>query len=443
MDREDIHKLTVYIIRKGNWKMKNRILSTVSAIALSCSAAAAIVPVSASAEMKNADVTVVKEDHTIGDGIETSYQIYNDGTVRVISKSIVDVELTKDNISDFSGHIYYDKSLYSMEMLDGLDCYASYKPFADNSTKSYPLVFDYREHKLSDTFDTTIDILVRNYDGYPDKLSKGDILLDLKFSLVGELDNEGTYIDVNSCGFHVNSEMVTILPDSTDDSLLWYDIERDNGFIYECSIKKSGVIDYVIYNADPMSEPNHEGSLYNITKSFGFRVPDGYTVSYDFASTVQGIGIKNESESDEYRLYYIGENAFKPDPKVGATEPKAEKGAFFWARLTPKDRTEFNDISFTGLNTISGEMLKHIDSYSHILSGDANCDGKVNLSDAVLIMQSLSNPSKYKLTEQGNLNADCTSKISLKKSGDGVTNMDALTIQQYALELIDSLPYVK
>lgn len=421
--------------------MKNRILSTVSAIALSCSAAAAIVPVSASAEMKNADLTVVKEDHTIGDGIETSYQIYNDGTVRVISKSIVDVELTKDNISDFSGHIYYDKSLYSMEMLDGLDCYASYKPFADNSTKSYPLIFD--EHKLSDTFATTTDILVRNYDGYPDKLSKGDILLDLKFSLVGELDNEGTYIDVNSCGFHVNSEMVTILPESTDDSLLWYDVERDNGFIYECSIKKSGVIDYVIYNADPMVEPDHEGSLYKITKDFGFRVPDGYTVSYDFASTVQGIGIEKTSESEGYSSYYIGKNAVKPDPEVGATEPKAEKGAFFWARLSPKDRTEFNDIDFAGLTPISGEMLKHIDSYSHILSGDANCDGSVDLSDAVMIMQSIANPSKYQLSEQGNLNADCTSKISLNKSGDGVTNMDALTIQQYALELIDSLPYVK
>ena len=421
--------------------MKNKIISSISALALSCSAVAAVVPVSASAEMKNADVTVVKEDHTIGDGIETSYQIYNDGTVRVISKSIVDVELTKDNISDFSGHIYYDKSLYSMEMVDGLDCYASYNPFADNSTKSYPLVFD--EHKLSDTFDTTTNILVRNYDGYPDKLSKGDVLLDLKFSLVGELDIEGTYIDVNSCGFYVHPEMITILPKSTGDSTLWYDARFDDGFVYECSIKKSGIIDYVIYNANPMSEPNHEGSLYNITNDFGFRVPDGYTVTYDFASTVQGIGIKKMSESDGYSSYYVGKNAVKPDPEVGEIEPKAEKGAFFWARLTPKDRTEFNDISFAGLNTISGEMLKHIDSYSHILSGDANCDGKVNLSDAVLIMQSLSNPSKYKLTEQGNLNADCTSKITLKKSGDGVTNIDALAIQQYALGLIDSLPPLK
>ena len=56
------------------------------------------------------------------------------------------------------------------------------------------------------------------------------------------------------------------------------------------------------------------------------------------------------------------------------------------------------------------------------LAGDATEDGKVNLADAVFIMQVLSNPSEYKLTEQGNINADY--------NGDGgVTTADALEIQ--------------
>ena len=55
------------------------------------------------------------------------------------------------------------------------------------------------------------------------------------------------------------------------------------------------------------------------------------------------------------------------------------------------------------------------------LSGDANEDGDVNMADAVLIMQTLSNPDEYKLTPQGIANADI--------DGDGVTAMDALTIQ--------------
>ncbi|MDE6677613.1 MAG: hypothetical protein K2K02_01100, partial [Ruminococcus sp.] len=40
------------------------------------------------------------------------------------------------------------------------------------------------------------------------------------------------------------------------------------------------------------------------------------------------------------------------------------------------------------------------------LWGDANVDGEVNISDAVLIMQSISNPGEYPVTEQGQLNGD-------------------------------------
>ena len=73
----------------------------------------------------------------------------------------------------------------------------------------------------------------------------------------------------------------------------------------------------------------------------------------------------------------------------------------------------------------------------NILYGDSNCDGNVDLSDAVLIMQTLSNPSKFKLTDQGRINADCYNV------GDGVTNADALAIQKYKLSLITSLPEKK
>ena len=60
-------------------------------------------------------------------------------------------------------------------------------------------------------------------------------------------------------------------------------------------------------------------------------------------------------------------------------------------------------------------------------SGDSNGDGRIDMSDAVLIMQTIANPSKYKLTEQGSKNADM--------DGDGVTNLDALAIQKKLLKL--------
>ena len=61
--------------------------------------------------------------------------------------------------------------------------------------------------------------------------------------------------------------------------------------------------------------------------------------------------------------------------------------------------------------------------------GDANEDGEVNISDAVLIMQSISNPQEYKLSAQGKKNADVI-------DADDVTNADALAIQMVQAKLI-------
>ena len=74
--------------------------------------------------------------------------------------------------------------------------------------------------------------------------------------------------------------------------------------------------------------------------------------------------------------------------------------------------------------------------------GDVNCDGQLDLSDAVLIMQALANPNKYgengsdsrHITRQGLLNADCSG------NNDGVTTGDAAAIQKHLLGLIKTLP---
>ena len=66
----------------------------------------------------------------------------------------------------------------------------------------------------------------------------------------------------------------------------------------------------------------------------------------------------------------------------------------------------------------------------NIKYGDANTDGNINISDAVLIMQSISNPSEYKLSAQGVKNADVV-------DNDGITNTDALAIQMTEAKLIN------
>ena len=78
------------------------------------------------------------------------------------------------------------------------------------------------------------------------------------------------------------------------------------------------------------------------------------------------------------------------------------------------------------------------------MAGDANCDDKVDMSDVVLIMQSLANPNKYGLngsekthiTAQGLKNADVI-------GNDGMTTEDAGTIQRYLLHIITEIPVKK
>ncbi|WP_024860388.1 cellulase family glycosylhydrolase [Ruminococcus flavefaciens] len=73
--------------------------------------------------------------------------------------------------------------------------------------------------------------------------------------------------------------------------------------------------------------------------------------------------------------------------------------------------------------------------------GDVNCDGEIDMSDVVLIMQFLANPNKYGLngsdakhiTEKGLANGD------VDKSSEGITANDALRIQEYLLKKVASL----
>lgn len=71
---------------------------------------------------------------------------------------------------------------------------------------------------------------------------------------------------------------------------------------------------------------------------------------------------------------------------------------------------------------------------SDIVYGDANCDGKVDISDAVLVKCYLINSKKYSLTESGLANAD------VQGTGNGVNAQDAVVIQKKVLGLIKTLP---
>ena len=73
--------------------------------------------------------------------------------------------------------------------------------------------------------------------------------------------------------------------------------------------------------------------------------------------------------------------------------------------------------------------------------GDANCDGDVDMSDVVLVMQSLASPNKYGLggTEKSAITAKGQANADVDTSSKGITSGDALRIQEYLLKKITTL----
>ena len=75
------------------------------------------------------------------------------------------------------------------------------------------------------------------------------------------------------------------------------------------------------------------------------------------------------------------------------------------------------------------------------LRGDANCDGGVDMSDIVLIMQALANPNKYGLngSEASHITAQGTANGDVDEAVKGLTAGDALKIQKWLLKSISEL----
>lgn len=70
------------------------------------------------------------------------------------------------------------------------------------------------------------------------------------------------------------------------------------------------------------------------------------------------------------------------------------------------------------------------------MCGDANCDGIVDVGDAVRILQSIGNPDAYKLDPQGAINADAD-------GSPGITGYDAVAVLMLEAKLVDKLPLQK
>ena len=66
--------------------------------------------------------------------------------------------------------------------------------------------------------------------------------------------------------------------------------------------------------------------------------------------------------------------------------------------------------------------------------GDADCNGEVEINDAVLVMSYVSNKLANPITPQGLVNAD------VNANGDGISSNDALSIQKFLANILSELP---
>ena len=79
---------------------------------------------------------------------------------------------------------------------------------------------------------------------------------------------------------------------------------------------------------------------------------------------------------------------------------------------------KISQTSLAGSLPIKGVTIDALNA----VNGDANCDDILSIADATAIFQSLANSDKYKLSVQGEFNAD--------SKGDGLTVDDAVRIQK-------------
>ena len=165
---------------------------------------------------------------------------------------------------------------------------------------------------------------------------------------------------------------------------------------------------------DPTNDTSYDGlKIYDVDDAFfgtGNEVKAEGICIYDGDVHVGGI----EPDGSLPEVPEPSEPAEPDEPDVTTTKPTTTK---------PKTTT-------TVSNNSGGDKTT---TPKDILAGDANCDGKVTIADSTAILQSIGNPDKYGLSEQGTLNADVDGV-------DGITAGDALTIQKYDAKLIDKLP---
>lgn len=214
--------------------------------------------------------------------------------------------------------------------------------------------------------------------------------------LIGEW---GGFIDEQHDKDGKNTKWMTLLRD--------YMIKNRIHHTFWCFNENSGDTGGLVYD----NFGKWDVDKYELVKPALWQDNDGKFISLDHK-----IPLGQNGSGISLSEYYSGEN-----PPITTTVPSTD------------DKPTTIPVTTTEPVT-SATSEPESSSESSIEYGDANLDGEVGISDAVTIMSFVTNSKEYSLVSEAQTNAD------VYNTGDGINNMDALSVQKFMAQLIEKLP---
>ena len=200
-------------------------------------------------------------------------------------------------------------------------------------------------------------------------------------------------------------------------------------------LNEQNIISEFVYTTDLYSlsegETNDE-----LLGEFGF-------CTYDYSEN-KWTSVEEQIEKYEILVKLVNEHLPDSSVELDITEDKELGFTAYHASVIPSDimtieeRIEFALKFKEETGIFGGYYINELVSpvfgtrsvdFVNALSGDANDDGKLALSDAIAILQTVGNPDTYGLTAQGEYNADIAGDF------DCITNADALAVQKKLLNI--------
>ncbi|MBQ6211507.1 MAG: dockerin type I repeat-containing protein [Ruminococcus sp.] len=156
------------------------------------------------------------------------------------------------------------------------------------------------------------------------------------------------------------------------------------------------------------------------------------TVWLCYSSTENYVDVKTGDVS-EFISKYAKEDNVTTTTKAAVTTTSKAVTTTTTAKATTTTTTTSKAVTTT--TTAKATTTTTVSEMPVTLKGDANCDGQVDMSDVVLVMQALANPNRYDVNGTAYVHLTPQGKINADMDGFGMTVNDALTIQRKLLGL--------